>query len=312
MASFLRTAYLALGLAAFLGCAAPKPIALEIPPLERHLPRTSPVDIEHYALELALDPRARSLAGECRIRFLAHTARRGQARLQPRRKRCTLLTDCAQFAVNVELLHRDGANGEHRRRAEHPPTAPVGRRSACRTRLRIDECHGVRAIRVCHHLRRCLERIGEAHRRAAGRYRVGDGLLIAVRPEAAHVGEAPTGRGQQFDAVTVAHEQRAGGIRSTRRTARQRRLRRHDEFHFHTGITGGIEHRAPRARRHGRGKSHTARAGGRDPHQQGFPGAEEVPARGAHEQSSRIFVADGRQGDGAHLHERRQQGNANR
>lgn len=69
MASFLRTAYLALGLAAFLGCAAPKPIALEIPPLERHLPRTSPVDIEHYALKLALDPRARSLAGECRIRF---------------------------------------------------------------------------------------------------------------------------------------------------------------------------------------------------------------------------------------------------
>ncbi|MFM8639271.1 MAG: M1 family metallopeptidase, partial [Planctomycetota bacterium] len=34
-----------------------------------HLPRTSPVDVEHYALKLALDPRARTIAGECRIRF---------------------------------------------------------------------------------------------------------------------------------------------------------------------------------------------------------------------------------------------------
>ena len=69
MVPSLRNLCASLALAACAACAAPKPLALDIPPLERHLPRTSPVDIEHYALKVALDPRARSLEGECRIRF---------------------------------------------------------------------------------------------------------------------------------------------------------------------------------------------------------------------------------------------------
>ena len=69
MKSPLRTSWLALGLAALSACAAPRPLSLDVPPLERHLPRTSPVDVEHYALKISLDPRARTIAGECRIRF---------------------------------------------------------------------------------------------------------------------------------------------------------------------------------------------------------------------------------------------------
>ncbi len=57
-------------LVATLGaCAAPERLVLDVPPLERHLPRDSGVDIEHYALDVALDPTARSIAGTCRVRF---------------------------------------------------------------------------------------------------------------------------------------------------------------------------------------------------------------------------------------------------
>jgi len=64
-----RTSKLALVLATLAACAAPQPRTLDVPPLERHAPRTSSVDVEHYALKLSLDPRARAIAGECRIRF---------------------------------------------------------------------------------------------------------------------------------------------------------------------------------------------------------------------------------------------------
>lgn len=37
----------------------------------RHTPRTEPVDVEHYALDLALDPGGRSLTGRCRVGMIA-------------------------------------------------------------------------------------------------------------------------------------------------------------------------------------------------------------------------------------------------
>ena len=59
-------AALLFGLAA---CRAARLAPLDVPPLVAHVPRTAAVDFEHYALDLALDPDARSLSGECRIRF---------------------------------------------------------------------------------------------------------------------------------------------------------------------------------------------------------------------------------------------------
>ncbi|MFN0007248.1 MAG: M1 family aminopeptidase [Planctomycetota bacterium] len=41
----------------------------EIPPSVAHPPRESPFDVESYAIELEIDPRARTLQGSCRIRF---------------------------------------------------------------------------------------------------------------------------------------------------------------------------------------------------------------------------------------------------
>lgn len=54
---------------AVAACAAPKLGPLDIPPLAAHVPRVAPVDFEHYALDLVLEPQARLVSGSCRIRF---------------------------------------------------------------------------------------------------------------------------------------------------------------------------------------------------------------------------------------------------
>lgn len=48
---------------------APRHAALPVPPLVAHAPRVADFDVEHYALELALDPAARSIGGTCTVRF---------------------------------------------------------------------------------------------------------------------------------------------------------------------------------------------------------------------------------------------------
>jgi aminopeptidase N len=51
---------------------------VRVPPEIAHTPRTADFDVEHYALDLALDPAARSIQGTCRVRLwsrAAHLAR---------------------------------------------------------------------------------------------------------------------------------------------------------------------------------------------------------------------------------------------
>lgn len=57
---------------AAIACGSTGSRTLDAPTISRrHTPRTEPVDVEHYALDLSLDPQARSLAGSCRIGMIA-------------------------------------------------------------------------------------------------------------------------------------------------------------------------------------------------------------------------------------------------
>lgn len=48
---------------------APRRTAPAAPPLVAHAPRTADFDVEHYALELALDPATQTIAGTCTVRL---------------------------------------------------------------------------------------------------------------------------------------------------------------------------------------------------------------------------------------------------
>jgi aminopeptidase N len=56
---------------ALAGCSAPAQRigAVRAPAEVAHTPRTAPFDVEHYALDIALDPTARSIAATCRVRL---------------------------------------------------------------------------------------------------------------------------------------------------------------------------------------------------------------------------------------------------
>jgi hypothetical protein len=43
------------------------------PQLCEHPPRSASIDVEHYALELALEPATRSIRGACTLRFFPRT-----------------------------------------------------------------------------------------------------------------------------------------------------------------------------------------------------------------------------------------------
>jgi aminopeptidase N len=51
--------------------AAPRPSAVEFPPAVAHTPEDAAIDVEHYALDLDLDPAQRSLRATCRVRFVS-------------------------------------------------------------------------------------------------------------------------------------------------------------------------------------------------------------------------------------------------
>ncbi|MCK6447408.1 MAG: M1 family metallopeptidase [Planctomycetes bacterium] len=55
--------------------------ALAVPPLVAHEPRIADFDVEHYALELTLDPATRSIAGTCTVRLWPRIERLGQFEL---------------------------------------------------------------------------------------------------------------------------------------------------------------------------------------------------------------------------------------
>jgi len=52
-------------------CVQPRPVAFEPPPAVEHPPRVAEFDVEHYAIDLELNPVARRIDGECRVRLFA-------------------------------------------------------------------------------------------------------------------------------------------------------------------------------------------------------------------------------------------------
>jgi aminopeptidase N len=50
---------------------APRSRAFEVPPARAHAPEEAPIDVEHYALAIDLDPAARAVHAVCKIRFVA-------------------------------------------------------------------------------------------------------------------------------------------------------------------------------------------------------------------------------------------------
>ncbi|MCA8978745.1 MAG: M1 family metallopeptidase, partial [Planctomycetes bacterium] len=57
---------------AAVACGSTGSRTLDAPTISRrHTPRTEPVDVEHYALDVALDPAARTIAGTCRVSMIA-------------------------------------------------------------------------------------------------------------------------------------------------------------------------------------------------------------------------------------------------
>ncbi len=57
------------------GCAAPRAARSgPFPPLVAHAPRVAPFDVEHYAIDIALDPRAEAIEATCAVRFWSAAA----------------------------------------------------------------------------------------------------------------------------------------------------------------------------------------------------------------------------------------------
>jgi aminopeptidase N len=66
--------FVSLALACRSASDAPHPAhtaAIEIPPAVAHAPLEASIDVEHYALDITLDPAQRALRGSCRIRFVS-------------------------------------------------------------------------------------------------------------------------------------------------------------------------------------------------------------------------------------------------
>ena len=48
------------------------PVAMDVPPLQAHTPEVRTIDVEHYALELNVDPIARGIDGRLTARFVSN------------------------------------------------------------------------------------------------------------------------------------------------------------------------------------------------------------------------------------------------